>query len=1228
MPIAMKAHGINTMNNRCLQGFHFVGLTLVSLSLFVFTNQVKSEQKPVPVSFSRDLAPILALKCQGCHHAQKLSMGLDLTSYAQMRKGGKQSGPHEIIIPGKPEESRLYEVLLADAEPRMPLKLKPLTEQEISIFKRWIEQGAICNAPSPETRLVDLVSPEKTLAAGLASTPVDSATKPVVAFLNNGQKLAIAENGFVDLYDLQKNDKSVLRLGPVTGRIQAIWADPGSTFLIVASGRPGLEGLVSRWEIQSQKKIFEKKIHNDQILALAVQADSGLIATSSYDKSIALTDLKSGSLVKRLNEHTDAVYAIAFGPAAQGRLVSVSGDRTMKLWDTKSGKRLETMSESTAELYAAAISADGRLAWSAGVDRTIRAYDLNAQPPRLIQSALAHDGPITSLQWSVQNAMSRLVSTSEDKTVRLWDAATLKQASSLLKYNDWPTSTSGTGSRLAVGLFNGSVAVYETSPKENKIIWQKPAGSVRGGTPDSFKPQLFRQATFNAPSPRLVVAGRETVLNLSGIGIDHANRVTVFPGDITAEIIVPKEPKPNTIQVRVKIPTRAHFDLASIRLATPLGITPEQTLGITPGELKPLASTSPSVGDKVTEAMLGDLLQATLNTPGEVARGRIPLKAGELLTVSLLARRLGSTLSPQLKLKDEQGRTLATSSGRTGRDPLVSYQAPAEMSLQLELSDTQFTGSAIHFAYLQLDHSQVAADHWPDARTAGKAASVQWTSATLAHAKTDLAAEKAQAQIKVQPLALPAGWVQENVHSILSVPGEVHVAAATRPMLKLNDAGVGRFAGKADIHEFQFTAQKGQRMMIETYARRLGRDVDTALEIMDEKSQPVTNVTLRKVADTLIAFRDHASTIKGIRLTQWPDFQMGNYVLINREVARIFQLPRNPDDDCQFWGDEQRWGFFGTTPEQHPMARTVTRVEVVPPGQEGSIDPNLLVKIPYANDDAGMTSGNDSYIDFTAPADGIYRIRVRETQGQFGPGTSYAVVVREPKPDFNWSVSPMDWSIPTGGSRLITATIRRVDSFDGPVSLEIENLPKGWKATPGVIEAGQLSADVLVEVPDGIPADLNTAAGWKMRATARINGADVSKEIPGTGRGWVVTPKSNIRMTPAQSRIAIHPGGISALKLKAERGEAFKGRIPIDVRNLPYGVRVLDIGLNGVLITEREQEREIRIYAEPWVKPQQRPFYAVGRAENAGTSDSTPPVMLDVLPAEVQNTQQPVSLVK
>jgi hypothetical protein len=97
--------------------------------------------------------------------------------------------------------------------------------------------------------------------------------------------------------------------------------------------------------------------------------------------------------------------------------------------------------------------------------------------------------------------------------------------------------------------------------------------------------------------------------------------------------------------------------------------------------------------------------------------------------------------------------------------------------------------------------------------------------------------------------------------------------------------------------------------------------------------------------------------------------------------------------------------------------------------------------------------------------------------------------------------------------------------------------------------------------------------------------------------------------------VSIRAGGQATLTLSVARGPAFTGRVPIDVRNLPHGVRVLDVGLNGVLVTEKQTERQIRLYAEPWAAAGERPFYAVGKAEAAGTEHSSPPIALTVEPA-------------
>jgi hypothetical protein len=127
---------------------------------------------------------------------------------------------------------------------------------------------------------------------------------------------------------------------------------------------------------------------------------------------------------------------------------------------------------------------------------------------------------------------------------------------------------------------------------------------------------------------------------------------------------------------------------------------------------------------------------------------------------------------------------------------------------------------------------------------------------------------------------------------------------------------------------------------------------------------------------------------------------------------------------------------------------------------------------------------------------------------------------------------------------------------------------------------------------------------------------------PAGGR-ITVTPPPNLRVSARPRRVVIHPGERVSMTLAVDRTPAFSGRVPIDVKNLPQGVRVLNIGLNGVLITEKQVERSVFLQADPWVQPTTRPFYAVAKAESAGTEDSSPPIELVVAPATGETASRP-----
>jgi len=76
--------------------------------------------------------------------------------------------------------------------------------------------------------------------------------------------------------------------------------------------------------------------------------------------------------------------------------------------------------------------------------------------------------------------------------------------------------------------------------------------------------------------------------------------------------------------------------------------------------------------------------------------------------------------------------------------------------------------------------------------------------------------------------------------------------------------------------------------------------------------------------------------------------------------------------------------------------------------------------------------------------------------------------------------------------------------------------------------------------------------------------------------------------------------------------------VPVEVLNLPPGILVTDVGLNGVLLNETEQRRTFTLQALPTAQPIEQPIYVSGKVETrAGGQQNTfagEPILLVVKP--------------
>jgi hypothetical protein len=176
-------------------------------------------------------------------------------------------------------------------------------------------------------------------------------------------------------------------------------------------------------------------------------------------------------------------------------------------------------------------------------------------------------------------------------------------------------------------------------------------------------------------------------------------------------------------------------------------------------------------------------------------------------------------------------------------------------------------------------------------------------------------------------------------------------------------------------------------------------------------------------------------------------------------------------------------------------------------------------------------------------------------------------------------------------------------------------MPEGWRTpTSLVVQAGHLRAKGSLFALPG--AKQPTAEEWKavkIVARAKVGGADIEHAVPSLAMPKLgAAPQLFVGLVPpaagkheplsawqpfdAEKPFAfdIAPGEIIPAWLVVKRAGA-KGALRFEVENLPHGVIVDNLGLNGITLLDDQEQGEIFFKAAPWVKEQERPAYVICR---------------------------------
>ena len=749
--------------------------------------------------------------------------------------------------------------------------------------------------------------------------------------------------------------------------------------------------------------------------------------------------------------------------------------------------------------------------------------------------------------------------------------------------------------------------------------------------------------------------GTTVTITLKGTNIGDPTRVIFSEPGLTAKVTSVKEvpiDRPMTpkgvVRTDAPIEDKARkYDVTAVvtigatvphgvhafRLETPFGLSNLQRFAVS--TLPEIGEREPNDLESAQKVSLPAALVGSLGTPGDVDAYEFRAKTGEELVFQVVARPIGSRLDSIVRLRNARGELVAENNDvDLNRDSVLTWRFKEAGTYSLSIEDIEHAGGTNGYNYrIYSGALPYVASVFPLGVPKGGTGTLTASGANLGGVRElRVAGDGSKAIGRMLPLAVtaPAGpplnrkavalgsypeSLESEPNGDTAVAQRLSVPATINGRIWTSDSATDKPAKRADEDVFAFTARKGQKLVFDVAAQQLGSPLDSILEIVDAQGRAIPRALVRCLARTEIALNDPDSTRRSVRLLTWNELAINDHLLIGDELVQVAAMPTHPDDDLQlksFRG--MRETLLDTSPRNHSVGESVYKVELHPPGAR--LEPNGMpvFQIDYVNDDGGTRfGGKDSRLHFEAPGDGEYFVRLRDVRGIEGKGFAYRFTVREPAPDFDITFDPKSFTVPRGGRVSVTITADRRYGFDGPIDVELHGLPSGLTATSGGIAAGAATTVLMVAAePDASfaahratlrsmtgPLEVPGVAALKVVARATIGGGTVTRESESLEPLSVVAlgPKPDLVVTTDASRIEVPPGGQVSVTVTVERHNGFSARVPVSVMNLPHGVRVDDIGLNGVMITEEETSRTIHIVAEPWVEPQSQSILIVGRVE-------------------------------
>ena len=415
-----------------------------------------ADEKPdaSPVSYFKDIRPVVREHCAGCHQPAVKQGELTLTTYEGFMEGGARG---KVVKPGQPDQSLVIGYLSGTEKPQMPFGQTPLSAEQIALFRRWIRDGAKDDTPAEAKSIVEPGKPVVYHAA-----PVITA----LAYSPDGSQLAVS--GYREIL-LHHADGSglVARLPGISDKIASLAFSPDGSVLAAVGGTPATFGELELWDVAKRQLRRSIRLTSDTLFGASFSPDGSKLAFGGTDNAIHVIEVATGKELLAVKQHDGWVFGTVFSQDGS-QIVSVSRDGAAKLTNVAGGLFIENINQLKGELVTIARQPKRDNVVVGGEEGVPRLYMMHrpqslviGDTSTLIREYEKQDGPVVAVAFSPDGQWIAVGGSAED--VRVYQTETGQRVASFKgdRGGIYSVVFAPSGGRMAAAGFDGTVRIYD-----------------------------------------------------------------------------------------------------------------------------------------------------------------------------------------------------------------------------------------------------------------------------------------------------------------------------------------------------------------------------------------------------------------------------------------------------------------------------------------------------------------------------------------------------------------------------------------------------------------------------------------------------------------------------------------------------------------------------------------------------------------------------------------------